>query len=271
MALSVQSLTETRAAFDGVASDYGRQNEANPILAAMRERTMAAVMAHAPAGGQLLDLGCGPGTDAITLAHAGFDVMAIDASRAMVDQARARVRLEQLEGRVTVRQIGIHELAQLPSAPFDGVYSDFGPLNCVPRLGEAARQIAARLRPGACLVASVIGRVCPWELALYAARRDWPRLRVRFAPGFVAVPLDGGTVWTRYYTPRVFTETFEAAGFARVSLRSLGLLVPPPYLEHVAHRHPRALARLQQAEDLIAGWPALRSMGDHFLIVLART
>jgi hypothetical protein len=30
------------------------------------------------------------------------------------------------------------------------------------------------------------------------------------------------------------------------------------------------MERLQQAEDVVAGWPALRTIGDHFLIVLAR-
>lgn len=270
MAVTAAGLAETRAAFDGVAAVYGDQNEANPILAAMRARTIAAIRTHVPVGGHLLDLGCGPGTDALTLAGCGYRITAIDASPAMVEAARHRVARAGLADRVGLRRLGIHELQHLPLEPLDGAYSDFGPLNCVPDLAAVARDLATRLRPGAALIASVIGRICPWEIALYAARRDWPRLRVRFADDFVGVPLDGQTVWMRYYSPRTFTAIFERAGFSRVALRALGVLVPPPYLDHVARRHPLAVARLQALEDQVAAWPGVRSLGDHFLIVLTK-
>jgi len=86
----------------------------------------------------------------------------------------------------------------------------------------------------------------------------------------VAVPLSGHTVWTRYYTPAEFRSAFEPAGFRLRSLRALGLLVPPPYLFAFAQRHPRAVAALETLEDRVAGWPALRQWGDHFLIVMQR-
>jgi hypothetical protein len=35
-------------------------------------------------------------------------------------------------------------------------------------------------------------------------------------------------------------------------------------------RHPRLARRLDQLERLAAGWPGLRRMGDHFLVVLVR-
>ena len=51
----------------------------------------------------------------------------------------------------------------LYSAAFDAAFSNFGPLNCVEDLPAVARQLHEVLRPGGVLVASVIGRVCPWE------------------------------------------------------------------------------------------------------------
>jgi hypothetical protein len=138
----------------------------------------------------------------------------------------------------------------------------------VPSLSEAACLLAARLRPGGVLVASVIGRVCPWEIGIFLGRGDLARIRVRFARGFVPVPLNGRRVWTHYYTPREFETPFLAAGFRRLALRALGLLAPPPYLEAFARRHPRWVDGLQQLEDRIAAWPGLRAWGDHFLIVL---
>ena len=217
-----------------------------------------------------LDLGCGPGCDDEELGRAGYYVTAIDWSPAMVDEARRRIRLAELEDRVEVHHLGIHELDRLPPALFEAACSNFGPLNCVPSLPDAARLIGERLRPGGVLIASVIGRVCPWEIALYVLRGDWTRLRIRFARDLVAVPLNGGTVWTRYYTPAAFAQTFAAAGFARVSLRALGLFVPPPYMQAFAGRHPSLMARLQSLEDRFGDSPGLRGWGDHFLMVLRK-
>jgi len=265
------ALLDTQHAFDGVAAGYDQSNETNPVIRWMRARTIAAVTRSVAPGGHLLDLGCGPGRDAATLASAGYRVTAIDWSRAMVDQTVQRVTANGLLGQVSVRHLGIHQLDRIDSGPFDGAYSDLGPLNCVPDLDEAARRLAAQLRPGGVLVASVIGRVCPWEMVLYYAKGNPTRATVRFEHGLVAVPLDGRTVWTRYIWPSECADAFQRAGFERVSVRALGLAVPPPYLEGFATRHPRLLSALEGVDNLIGGWPIFRNWGDHFLIVLRKS
>ena len=271
MAVTDEALGDTQRAFDGVASTYARSNAANRTLSEMRLRTLAAITTHVPAGSRILDLGCGPGEDDEQLARRGYTVTAIDWSPAMVEQARHRMRAVGLDDRVDVRHLGIQELDRLEPMIFDAACSNFGPLNCVPSLSAAARLIADRLRPGGVLVASAIGRVCPWEIALYALRRDWPRIRVRFARDLVGVPLDGRTVWMRYYTPGSFASAFTSAGFSRVSLRALGLFVPPPYLHAFADRHPLLVACLQSIDDTVGACPGLRAWGDHFLVVLRKT
>lgn len=271
VAVGDQALADTQEAFDGVAPVYDRSNAENGILREMRRRTLAAVAEHVPARSHLLDLGCGPGSDDELLACRGYRVTAIDWSPAMVNEATRRVRAAGLGAQVAVRHLGIQELDRLAPVLFDGAWSNFGPLNCVPSLPDAARLIADRLRPGGVLVASVIGRICPWEIALYLRRGDWRRVGIRFARGLVSVPLDGRTVWMRYYTPRTFEDAFRAAGFTRVTFRALGLFVPPPYAQRFADRHPSLMARLQQIDDRVGGWPGLRSLGDHFLIVLRKT
>jgi SAM-dependent methyltransferase len=267
-----RSLADTQRAFDGVAGGYDRSNAGNPILCAMRTRVQSTLTASVPAGAHLLDLGCGPGTDAAELATRGYRVTAIDWSPAMVEEARRRVRDAGVDDRVDVHHVGIHEIDRLERAgtPFDAAYSNFGPLNCVVDLHAAARSIADRLKPGGLLVASVIGRVCPWELALYLSRGDFSRAAIRFRRGVVPVPLEGRTVWTRYFNPREFERICATAGLTRVSLRALGLFVPPPYLQTFADRHPLLIAGLQRAEDRYGGWPLLRLCGDHFLVVLRK-
>lgn len=270
MVLIADALAETRAAFDGVAHEYDRTNRENTLLSAMRARTLGVVGAHLPPGGHVLDLGCGPGTDAVTLAGRGFRVTAVDWSPRMVDEATQRVRDAGFEDRVTVRLLGIQELDRLDAGGFDVACANFGPFNCVPDLAAAAAAVAGRLRPTGVIVASVIGRICPWEIACYLRWGDWRRIAVRYARGPVPVPLNGERVWTRYYTPGEFEGAFLAAGFTRESLRTLGLLVPPPYMSGFADRHPRLIAALQRLEDVIGGLPVARATGDHFLMVLRK-
>jgi SAM-dependent methyltransferase len=268
VALSEQALLDTRDAFDGVAQDYDRSNVENPILAGMRERSLSALRAWAAGGSHVLNLGCGPGTDEMTLVRAGYRVTAIDWSPEMVIEARRRVTGAAPD--VEVRQLGIHQLDALAPTEFDAAYSGFGPLNCVPSLELAAQLIAARLRPGGVLVASVIGRFCPWDVMLHLARGRFARAAIRLHRGPVAVPLNGRTVWTTYWSPSAFVSRFVAAGFEAVSVRGLGVAVPPPYAEAWARRHPGIVSRLERIDDRIAGWPVVRQCGDHFLVVLRR-
>lgn len=268
--VGIDELRQTQHAFDSVAASYDESNTRNPVLRAMRERTLATVIRHVPAGSSLLDLGCGPGSDAETLARAGYRVTAVDWSPEMVEAAQTRIQRAGLARQVEVRHLGIHQLDELPGAVFDAAYSSFGPLNCVPDLRAAAALIHRRIRPRGTLIASVIGRVCPWELVLYGLRGDWRRAAVRLSSRFVRVPLNGRTVWTRYYAPGGFVDTFGAAGFALMSLRALGLLAPPPYLDGFARRRPRLVTRLLALEDRVAAWPGLNQIGDHFLVAMVK-
>jgi len=268
--MAADPLADTQVAFDSVAADYDGPTGNNALIQQLRAQTMASVTQQVPPGSRLVDLGCGTGIDAETLARRGYYVTATDWSPEMVRRTQQSAAAAGLEERLQARHVGIQEIGQLPAGAFDAAYSDLGPLNCVPNLADAAQGLAKILRPGGLLIASVIGRTCPWELALFAARGNWDRARLRFAPGPVAVPLNGHTVWTRYFTPNEFAAVFRRAGFRRVALRGLSVFTPPPYMDAFAARHPRLIARLARLDEMTGGWPVLRGWGDHFLIVMRR-
>ena len=261
---------DTARAFDGVAGEYHDTNMANPILLEMRTRALATLRRHVAAGAEVLDIGCGPGTDHPALLDAGYVVTAIDASPEMVRQAQRRAAAVGGPHRPTVLCRPVNELRSFAPRQFDAAFSNFGPLNCSPAPFDAACQIHDVLRPGGLLVASVIGRFCPWEVALYLARGQAGRAFLRFRRGPVGVPLKDGTVWTRYISPGACARIFTAAGFSVRHVRALGITAPPPYLEAFALRRPALVRRLFALDDVIGTWPVVRAAGDHFLIVLQR-
>jgi SAM-dependent methyltransferase len=261
---------QTARAFDAVAAGYHRSNAENHILKGMRERSLSMLQRYVAAGSHVIDLGCGPGTDHAAMVRAGYTVTAVDFSPGMVRVARTRAAAAGQEAIVTVLQLPIEQVQSLGAARFDAAFSNFGALNCIPDLAQAARAVHGIVKPGGFLVASVIGRLCPWELGLYVWRGDPARALVRWRSGMVAVPLRDGTVWTQYLTPRRVIDVFGDAGFQHEKVRGLGLVVPPPYMEGFAARHPMLLSRLFAIEDRIGGWPLIRAAGDHFLVVMRR-
>jgi SAM-dependent methyltransferase len=222
-----------------------------------------------PPGARLLDVGCGTGLDATFLAEHGYEVVATDWSPAMVERTRARVASRGLTGRVRTEIVGAHELERLGAERFAGVYSNLGPLNCVPDLVRVSRTIADLLPAGGRLVVTVIGRHCPWELAYLFWRGESRAARRRLAHGFVPVGLRNETVWTRYFTPREMYPGF-AGEFVLESYRAVSLFLPPPYLIGWYDRLGPARVILGWLDDHLGGLPVLRDLGDHFLMVLAK-
>jgi len=267
---TLPQLCETRDAFDSVAADYDGPRGNNDLIQDMRAEMWRWLVRTFAPGERLIDLGCGTGLDAIHLAEMGYDVTATDWSPQMVQRTAGRAAARQLTNRVHALNVGAHELHRVEdSGAFNGAYSNLGPLNCVPDLADVSRECARLLKPGGALVFTVIGRYCPWEFAHYARRGRWARAKVRFARNVVPVGMNNHTIWTRYYTPREFYSAFREH-FTLEHYRGLCVFGPPPYLTWVRERHPRLHAWLWSLDRKLSGWPLLRAMGDHFLIVMKK-
>lgn len=266
----MDALDDTRTAFDSVAANYDGPRGNNALVQEMRREMWRWLDDSFPRASHLLDIGCGTGLDAVRMAERGHSVVATDWSPRMVERTYARAADARVSDRVRTAAIGAHELERITgSATLDGAYSNLGALNCLPDLTSLRRDCSRLVKPGGRLVFTVIGRWCPWEIAYYAARADWTRLSVRFGRQLMPVRMNGHTVWTRYWTPMGFYRTF-APDFTLVRCRAVCLFAPPPYMTWLSDRHAAWFERLWRWDRRCGGWPLLRSLGDHFLIVMAR-
>jgi SAM-dependent methyltransferase len=263
-------LRDTQHAFDSVADDYDGPRGNNALIHDMRQEMWRWLDLTFPVASRLIDIGCGTGLDAIRMAGLGHQITAIDWSPRMAQRTLERAAHARLQGRVRAIAVGAQQLARVGAeGSYDGAYSNLGPLNCAPDLAQVSRECARLLKPGGALVFSVIGRVCPWEIAHYLPRGRWARVKLRFQRSFVPVSMNRHIIWTRYYRPREFYRAF-APQFALSHFRGLCVFAPPPYLSWVRERHARWHDWLWRLDRRLAGWPLLRNIGDHFLIVMIR-
>jgi SAM-dependent methyltransferase len=216
---------------------------------------------------RILELGCGTGEDAIRLATAGLDVLATDASPAMIAVAVEKARRAGCLERIQFECIPMEDVARsFNGMSFDGIFSNFGAINCVQDLSTLASDLANLQPANGRLVWVVMGRRVPWEWAWYLLRADRGRAFRRYS----ADGLDWGGLRVRYPTPAEVTALL--APRYRVSrVAPLGVALPPSYAAGWLNRSPRALAVLARIEALASRSTALASWSDHYLLEARRS
>jgi ubiquinone/menaquinone biosynthesis C-methylase UbiE len=164
------STTET---WDAFFSDFYLRAYAGAARdASAGEQALAAArLAGCPEGGNLLDVPCGFGRHAIPLSDAGYRVVGVDRSQALLDEARRRA------GNSRRPKLARADYRNLPfaDASFDAAVNLFSSLGY---LGDeedtkALTEIGRVLRPGGRLVIEIMHR----DLLLHAFReQDWELL-----------------------------------------------------------------------------------------------
>ena len=182
-----------------------RRTPLGAITEALEQRLLLGLLGD-PAGRQILDIGCGDGALACTLAARGAVVTGVDPDPTMLAAARGRA---ERAGILTTFVAGSVDRLPFPDASFDVVVA-VTVLCFVPDAAGAVREMARVLRPGGRLVIGELGRWSVWALirrlrgwrgsaTWRAARfRSAPELRTLFTSADVPVDAVRGAV---YYPP----------------------------------------------------------------------
>ncbi|MBN1565906.1 MAG: class I SAM-dependent methyltransferase [Anaerolineae bacterium] len=264
------------ARFDQAArlydATYGNPSEGgrgNALIGWLHDEFCAMVRETIPAGGALIDLGCGTGGDALTMAQAGYGVLGIDVSPAMVRQAQTKMAVHGIQRGVKFQVMPASQIATLDErGPFQGAYASLGALNTEPNLVALSAGLHELLEPGAAFVAMVMNRRCLFEI--------WYNLR-RFQP---SATLDRSGEWVEsragvggvqapvtFYTPAVFAAPF-AGHFTVEAVQALPVWLPPVHMHELYNANPESFAGAMARDRRLRAGRGWRAWGDHFVIVL---
>jgi SAM-dependent methyltransferase len=278
-------------AFDPLAPTYDAAFTDTIIGRYLREQVQARLARHFGAGDTVLEMGCGTGEDALWLAGRGVRVLATDVSEGMLAAARAKTAGTPL---VTIERLDLNALPQArwgaeeglrPSPtdgraqrrPFDGAFSNFGPLNCLAEWRTLAEWLAARIQPGGVVGLGVMSPLCLWEAVWHGLHGDFKTATRRwrqttFQPktetaGFNPLP---SPIPIHYPTIRRLTRDF-APHFQRVYVQPLGLFLPPSDVFPVIEKRPRLLKLLLRSEQHAGKYRKLALFADHYWIEFEKT
>lgn len=259
------------APFDTIAGRYDETFTSSSIGEAQRAAVWRKLGKTFRPGNHILEIGCGTGVDACFLAERNIRVAACDSSPQMIDVATRRIQERCLQTLVRPFVMRAEDIATLPADElFDGVFSNFGVLNCVEDLEGVAGGLARLLKPGASAVLCWMGPCCVWEIGWYLAQRNRDKAFRRFRSGGVRARIADGAFVHVHYPSVGFLSSAFAPEFRLKSVQGIGVAVPPSYLEPWARRHPRLLQFCVQFDVYFGRCPGIRSLGDHVLVHLQR-
>jgi SAM-dependent methyltransferase len=268
--------TQTRdhsSPFDAIAEQYDAAFTSSTIGQVQRDPIWDELKKSFHPKDRILDIGCGTGVDARFLAERGIDVVACDISTRMLRIAEQRIAgPPQLVGSVELHLLPAEEISSLRYVgPFDGAFSNFGAVNCVENIAGLASDLGLLLKPGANLLLCLMGPVCLWETAWYLLHGKSAKAFRRFHRSGVEARLGDSAVFRVHYPSVRSIRRAFAPGFHLKTIRGIGVVVPPSYLEAWASRFPGILKLGANADLWLGRCPGIRMFADHVLLRFERT
>jgi SAM-dependent methyltransferase len=250
--------------FAGSAASYDAGFSSLPRVVALRRSIYDLLGSLCRSGGEVLEVGCGSGDDALMLTGRGYHLLATDPSEAMLAVARRKAVAAGIE--IDFRQLHAEEIGSLAPRRFDAVFSNFGPLNCVERLEPVFESMASLLPPGGIALIVLLNRTSLWETAVGIFRANPRKAFRRWTSDPVPVPLPVGDCLTWYHSFGSISHAAEKH-FNVATVRGLWIFSPPPASQSFSRNHPHIVKILDVLDAHVSRWRPFRLLGDHLLVV----
>ncbi len=186
-------------------------------------------------GKQVLEIGCGIGTDTTNFARAGAQVTAVDLSEQSQALAKQRAQVFGLQDRIRFYAGNAEQLSTfVPLEPYDLIYS-FGVIHHTPHPQRVIEQLRHYVHPGTTVKLMVYHRhswKVFWILMTYGKGQFWrlPELVATYSEAETGCPV------TYSYTPGEARELVERCG-ARVTETFVDHIFPYRIPDYVQYRY----------------------------------
>ncbi len=257
--------------FDHIASSYDSSFTRTPIGQLQRKQVwnyLEKITAELK-GLDILELNCGTGEDAVLFSEKGFNIVATDVSEEMLKVTQEKVQQYSMQNKISSQYLDLDSFDDsLFEKKFDLVFSNFGGLNCInpESLRKLLDKLPAILSPEGRFVAVIMPKFCLWESIYFLLKFQFRNAFRRWTKGSVEAGLQGAKVKTWYFRPAQVKAW--ATKFSQVSIRPIGIALPPSYLQQYFSKHKRFLGILNGLEKKLNTWSLLAGIADHYLIDL---
>jgi ubiquinone/menaquinone biosynthesis C-methylase UbiE len=235
----------------------------------MRFLVQKTCLEYFPPGSRILELNAGSGEDALFLAANGMIVHATDISEEMIKIIRKKIESGNLNEKITAEVLSFDEINKVTCGPFDGVFSNFGGLNCINDFSKLSPGLSSKLKTGGIFIAVVMNKFCLWEIFYYLLKLDTKNAFRRFRKNGIMAELNGEKVKTYYFSPGQFTEALSG-NFEKIKISAMAFKTPPPYLKGFYMRFKPIVKFFMLIDELIMNIYPFNRLGDHFMIVMKK-
>jgi len=254
------------SAFDSSAKQYDSDFTNSKIGRLQRQRVYKYLFPLLNKNIKILEINCGTGHDAITLAPNVYSILATDISKKMIEVAKQKNIHNNLKFEIQ----DIKKFGGNLSADFGLLFSNFGGLNCLnaDEIKSFGKNISNSLTSNAKLVLVLMGKKCWIENLWYKYQKD-ARLNRRNTKDAVPTKINESAFNTYYYSPAELSELLKE-NYSIVKVRPVGLFIPPSYLESLFKSRLWLLRLLNVLEKIFGNFSFLSNYADHYLIILEK-
>lgn len=258
--------------FDHIAPSYDSLFTKSAIGQLQRKRVWNYVEGIIPElhGFEMLELNCGTGEDAILFGERGFNIVATDISGEMLKVTQKKAEQFSMQHRISSHYLDLESFNEtLFDKKFDLVFSNFGGLNCInpESFKKLLENLPSILNPGGRFVGVIMPKFCAWETVFFLLRLQFKKAFRRLTSKEVITDLQGTSMKTWYYQPSQI-KNWSKEKFSLISIRPIGVTLPPSYLEKFFSLRKRWLLQLNKFEKNLSNTSLLSGMSDHFVIDL---